>query len=174
MSCSRKFLALLAVFGLFAELIEGGCPKGFEGVEGRCMKMLTNPQTAEEAYTACSNLNANLAIVNTMPFVNSLNNYLNKNFTGKCTGSVYGFWTAGRRKDKTKTFYWNTAKPSIYAFNTCDCGKVANILNWASGQPDDYMSNEDCVHMYSVDGKLIANDFPCSNKVCALCQAEEI
>ncbi|ESN95492.1 hypothetical protein HELRODRAFT_179263 [Helobdella robusta] len=100
-----------------------------------------------------------------MPFVNSLNNYLNKNFTGKCTGSVYGFWTAGRRKDKTKTFYWNTAKPSIYAFNTCDCGKVANILNWASGQPDDYMSNEDCVHMYSVDGKLIANDFPCSNKV---------
>ncbi|XP_073452954.1 mannose-binding protein C-like isoform X1 [Aquarana catesbeiana] len=46
-------------------------------------------------------------------------------------------------------------------------GEKVIFTKWSTGQPDNYMNNEDCVHMYN-DGYW--NDIPCSEKHLVICE----
>jgi hypothetical protein len=59
------------------------------------------------------------------------------------------------------------SSPGRYVWAT---GKAADYVNWASGQPDNWMMQEHCVQLS--DGKAITqwNDISCGTKLPYLCQ----
>ena len=99
---------------------------------------MTDQLVWKDARTSCLSLGGDLASVGSKEennFIRSL--------------SSEGLWLGGTDSALEGTFVWTD-------------GTAWTYQNWASGQPDNHLGDEDCLHMRkAIDGSKW-NDFSCS------------
>ena len=66
--------------------------------------------------------------------------------------SMDNVWIGGTDKDKEGTWKWTDGSPFEFTW-------------WRPGQPDNYMGNEDCLHMVveKQQSEAMWNDYPCTS-----------
>uniref|UniRef100_A0A1I8P288 C-type lectin domain-containing protein n=1 Tax=Stomoxys calcitrans TaxID=35570 RepID=A0A1I8P288_STOCA len=105
-----------------------------------------------EAWNECAIRNMTLIAVDTVEKNAALDGILRKKFA-KCPN----LWIGGNDLGEEGKFIWTPT------------GKRFEFSNWQKGQPDNYKSNEHCVHYYNI-ADFEWNDAPCSSKIGFICE----
>ncbi|KAF5890501.1 macrophage mannose receptor 1-like isoform X1, partial [Clarias magur] len=115
-------------------------------------RFVNENKTWNEAQTYCREKYTDLATTNDMEEMNKLRDALTKE-------TAIQAWI-GLNKTKTTKWQWSLASETFYKYGN-------NFKNWAFGQPDNWMGNEFCVHMYADSG--LWNDNACNSEFPAVC-----
>ena len=127
------------------------CPdSGWEYLNGKCYKLITEGKTWQEAQEHCQTLEAKLAEPQS-PCESDLLNY---------------FFQITRPRDATEIYAWigindiDTESTYVFASN----GQPVPYQYWKANQPDNHNGHEDCINIcYNLDnGKM--NDLKCSGE----------
>uniref|UniRef100_A0A1I8Q0F5 C-type lectin domain-containing protein n=1 Tax=Stomoxys calcitrans TaxID=35570 RepID=A0A1I8Q0F5_STOCA len=105
-----------------------------------------------EAWNECAMRNMTLMAIDTTERHGVMNSMLRKRFT-KCPN----LWIGGNDLGEEGKFVWSPT------------GRPFEFSNWQKGQPDNYKSNENCVHYYDITD-FEWNDAACSLKMGFICE----
>ena len=132
------------------------CPRDYEEFGGKCYSVSKKPTTSWlDARKVCRAEGGDLAV----PSNTSVNEFILKLMQKQQSGNAYiGLYRVAEGLGKNMFYTAFGTEPSY--------------TNWAPGEPNDYQNlGEDCVEMYSSDGKW--NDLVCSERtrsfVCQMC-----
>ncbi|XP_062593084.1 hepatic lectin-like [Saccostrea cucullata] len=106
----------------------------------------------EQANVKCRGLSARLVEIDTMPENVFVANILkNKEPSGRA-------WLGGTDKTQENTWIWNHS------------GLPLRFTNWNKGEPNDDKGNEDCMEIFSLNGKW--NDMKCLYSSMFVCEKD--
>ncbi|XP_073828777.1 lectin subunit alpha-like [Musca autumnalis] len=105
-----------------------------------------------EAWDECAMRNMTLIAIDTAE-KNAVIDKILRNKFQKCPN----LWLGGNDLGLEGKFTWSST------------GKRFEFSNWSKGQPDNYKSNEHCVHYYTITD-FEWNDAPCSSKIGFICE----
>ena len=126
------------------------CPDlGWEYLNGKCYKLITDKQSWGEAQDHCQTLDAKLAEPQS-PCESDLLHY---------------FFQISHPKNVAQDYAWigindiGTENTFVFASN----GQPVPYTYWKENQPDNFNGNEDCVNICSGINNGRMNDLPCSS-----------
>uniref|UniRef100_T1PK09 Lectin C-type protein n=1 Tax=Musca domestica TaxID=7370 RepID=T1PK09_MUSDO len=105
-----------------------------------------------EAWEECAMRNMTLIAIDTAEKNTIVDKVLRNRFE-KCPN----LWLGGNDLGLEGKFVWSST------------GKRFEFSNWSKGQPDNYKSNEHCVHYYTITD-FEWNDAPCTSKIGFICE----
>ncbi|XP_076149056.1 galactose-specific lectin nattectin-like [Alosa pseudoharengus] len=114
------------------------CQPGWKAYGGRCFRLVTKPKNWSEAEVYCVSQGGHLA---------SIHNSGEAQFVRNFAGNKHRIWIGAGRSCGAPGWYWTDGSSFAYT-------------KWSKKQPDNWRSNEPCVHMYNGAGAW--NDKSCS------------
>ena len=129
---------------------------GWEYLNGKCYKLITDKKSWESAKHHCQSLGAKLAEPQS-PCESDLLQY---------------FFQIAHPRNATEKFAWigindiDTENTFVFTSN----GQPVPYKHWRETQPDNYYGNENCVNICSnsINGRL--NDLSCSRIIWSICE----
>ncbi|XP_060605564.1 perlucin-like protein [Ruditapes philippinarum] len=136
--------------GTGGETCKARCQDGWLQYQGSCYLIVHNQFTFYEAEANCKKHGADLVSIENA----NENTFLKKQLT---TLKGTDFWIGLTDSVTEGVFKWVADQSN------------AVFTDWEKGQPDNYLGNEDCVHVHA-SRNFVWNDKPCSDRILSICE----
>ena len=131
------------------------CKSPWVGFQRNCYLFVPDAKYQADAEAHCQSLSTSVRQAHLTSILNEAERNFIKDYIGESQSGVGKVWTGFNDKEEEGVFKWTDGKSSTYRA-------------WATGEPNSYTDDENCVEIYVQANKW--NDVPCSRSSPFLCK----